>query len=92
MSELSEIRDSLNKMNMLLTSHIAATEEYRKSRDKVIDAHSEALWDDGDSPGALTKLDRLIQKDHQRTWFVRMIAAAVIGLGLDRIWHLITIK
>jgi hypothetical protein len=87
MSELTDIKKSLDDLTRIVTTHIAATDEYRKSKDASWKAMTDAIWDKDGNPGALTKLDRLIQKDNQRTWVMRVVYAAVAGLGLERVFH-----
>ena len=67
MSELSELKEQINKLTQIVVGHISATEEYRTSRDKLVNAHSDALWDKNGNPGALTKLDRVerIADEHE---------------------------
>lgn len=88
MSELSDIKDSINELKQIVNGHIAVTNEYRKNQDKVQSAITDAIWDKGREPGALTKLDRLIEREKDRSWFQRGIIASIITLGVDRVWHL----
>jgi glutamine synthetase adenylyltransferase len=89
MSELSDIKESINELKQIVNGHIAVTNEYRRNQEKVQSAITDAIWDKGREPGALTKLDRLIEKDKSRTWLMRTVVTAVAGLGLDRLWHLL---
>lgn len=96
MSELSEIKKSLDDLTKnvdglttIVNGHIVKTETYRVERDKVLDAHSNIIWDQGENKGLATKVDRLIQTEINRKWTIRAVVGALLAGLIDRLVHLI---
>lgn len=78
--EVSEIKS-------MITNHIAETMAYRRERDKVVDAHSDILWDKDKKPGMVTRFDRIEQdrerEKEMRIWWRGAVGVPVIGLFID---------
>lgn len=84
MSELSELRDSVNKLTLVVEKHIAQTEEYREQRDQAWKALTTSYWGKDGNAGLETKVDRLVQNDARRTWAFKAVVTGLIGLLLER--------
>lgn len=54
----------------------------------LADDHEEILSDGKNGPGLATRVDRMTQTERMRSWITKTVAAAVIALGLDRLWHI----
>lgn len=80
MSELSEIKKSVDDLKDIVITHIAKTDEYRTHKDKLTEAHSQALWDHGDNKGLVTKVDRLERTDMLKNWIMGTIFIAVLSI------------
>lgn len=88
MSELSEIKKGLDDLKTIVVTHIAATNEYREHRDKLVDAHSKALWDHEGKPGLTTKVDRIIQAEEKKDWQRKALGTGFIALICERAAHI----
>lgn len=73
MSEISELKQSVDGLKTVVMTHIAETNAYRKERDKVLDALTGSYWDKNGSVGTATKVDRLNEIEKNRKWFLRAV-------------------
>ncbi len=98
MSELNDIKKALDELKSMVEVHIAKTETYRKERDKVVDAHSDALWDMRGNAGLVTEVDRIkeflksekekkLQNSKESLAWRIVIATPIIGLLAESFWR-----
>ena len=87
MSDISQLKEAVESLTTIVNKHIAETNEYRKHRDKIVDAHSEALWDKEGRIGLLTKVDRLIQTEAVRVKVYFVMITATVGIAAERLWE-----
>lgn len=87
MSELSEIKKGLDDLKTIVVTHIARTEEYREHQTKLINAHSDALWDNDGNAGLVTKVDRILQAEVKKDWQRKALGTGVIALIGERFSH-----
>lgn len=85
MSELSDIRKDVVDLTTMVREHIAETKAYRNEQGKLLNAHSDTIWDKDGKPGLATKLDRLVEIEKNRKWTIRAIGSGVIALILDQV-------
>lgn len=81
--EKMKIAERLQAVESTLLAHTTQIKGTMEAMQKVLDKHSEEIW--GNShPGLKTNVDRLIQSEGSRSWFLRALAAGLLGkIGLD---------
>ncbi len=84
-NELISIKKSVDELRSIVDRHISETNTYRVLRDKLVDAHSNVIWDQEGRPGLATQMDRLIQMEKAKDWQRKAIGTGVIALIGERI-------
>lgn len=86
--EKLKIAERIQALESTVLAHSVEMKAWREQAQKLLDKHSDELWGmDDKTPGLKTNMDRLLQVEDGRKWFLRGLGVSVISLGAKTVWE-----